>query len=141
MNKLIGYIELELSTGVVPIKIGCYTLEKFCESYGIELKEIGSVLEQMQITTPDGEVRMTEVPKDPIKFLSTILWHGANYASKLSGGKEYILENAYEWVDEIGLSTPVAIKVMATFYGAIFNGGTPPKQLPEDDKKKEEVSL
>jgi len=142
MNKLIGYIELELSTGVVPIKIGCYTLEKFCESYGIGLSEIGTILEYRDFTDKEGNVKAVEVPRDPIKFLTLILLHGANYASRLNGGKEYIIENAYEWIDEIGIGSPIAIKVISTFYMAIMNGGAPPKQLPEDDKKKEEeVSL
>lgn len=136
MNKLLGYIELDLSTGVIPVKIGCYTLEKFCESYGIGLADIGSVFEVKEFKDGDGNSKISTIPKDPIKFLSLILLHGANYASKLGGGKEFIVENAYEWLDEIGLSTPTAISVMTAFYGAILNGGTPVKELEETDKKK-----
>ena len=141
MNKLLGYIELDLSTGVIPVKIGCYTLEKFCESYGIGLSEIGSVFEVKQFEDENGNPKTSTIPKDPIKFLSLILFHGANYASKLGGGKEFIVENAYEWVDEIGLNTPIAIKVMATFIGSIMNGGRPVKEIEEPGKKKEEQDL
>lgn len=138
MNKLIGYIELDLSTGVLPVKIGCYTLERFCESYGIGLADIGSVFEVKHFEDVDGNPKSSTIPKDPIKFLSLILFHGANYASKLTGGKEFIVENAYEWVDEIGLSSPIAIKVMATFIESIMNGGSPAKTEEDPDKKKEQ---
>ncbi|MGA9651868.1 hypothetical protein [Pedobacter sp.] len=138
MNKLLGYIELELSTGVIPVKIGCYTLEKFCESYGIGLVDIGSVFEVKEYKDAEGNQKTSTIPKDPIKFLSLILFHGANYASKLTGGKEFIVENAYEWADEIGLSSPISIKVMTAFIGSIMNGGSPVRTDEEPDKKKEQ---
>ena len=141
MNKLLGYIEVDLSTGALPVKIGCYTLEKFCESYGIGLSEIGTVFEHREVTDESGNKTNSIIPKDPFKFLALIMFHGANYASKLQGGKSYIEEQAYEWVDEIGIKSPQAINLMAAFYGSILNGGSPVKSVEETDKKKESQDL
>ncbi|MCF0059935.1 hypothetical protein MUK70_11850 [Dyadobacter chenwenxiniae] len=132
MNKLLGYFELKIEEDVIPIKIGCYTLEKFCESFGLGLSQIGDVFERKLV----GEKEI-EIPKEPVKFLATILFHGSNYCAKLSGsGNEYSIEQAYEWVDEIGFNSDQSVKVLTSFYAAIMNGGTPIKEVPEGKSKK-----
>lgn len=139
MNKLIGYTELNIGEGEpIEIKIGCYVLEKFCESYGIGLAEIGTVFEFRQIEVSEGVKQNVEVPREPIKFLSLILFHGANYAAKLQGKSEVSLVQAHEWIDEMGgFNSEGAIKVMTLFMGAIMNGGSPVKQdKPKSAKKK-----
>lgn len=128
-------MELKVADENIPVKIGCYTLEKFCESYKIGLSDIGDVFETKEITGKDGKKETIDMPKDIIKFLATIIFHGANYASMLTNGTSYDMPTVYNWIDEIGLTSDQSVKVMALFIGAIKNGGNP-IQLPDSMEKK-----
>jgi len=137
MNKLIGYTEIETSDGKLPLKIGSYTLEHVCDSYGIGLAEIGTLFVTKEIDL-NGQKVSYETPKDIIKFLSLVIHHGVNYVAGINGTTQYPLEKAYEWIDEIGLSSQKSIDIIAAFMASIRNGGTPVKigTDPKTVKKK-----
>lgn len=138
INKLIGYTEIEVSEGVLPCKMGAYALQGFTESFGIELDKIMTTLVTREVKV-DGKTEISVVPKEPIKFLATILMHGVNYASLSEGGKTYTIYDAFRWVDEIGFGSPTAISVYSKFIEAATTGVTPdssPQVLQKKGQKK-----
>lgn len=123
MNKFLGYTEIEFGGGIIPIKFGTYALEMFCNAYPTTLNSI------MQDVFEEKEVNGKNVilPKDIPKFLIHAMWAGANYCSKLHGGPEFSIIQAYEWYDEVGPSSDTGVKLMSEFYVSIRNGGPMPK--------------
>jgi len=134
INKLIGYTTIEVSDGKLGLKIGAYVLEAFCASCGLSLEEIGNVFVTKEVEV-NGELKSYVTPKDPIKFLALVLHHGVNYVSGMTDGKQYPLMQAYEWIDEIGISSPKAINIIAAFMTSIRNGGSP-VEIDSDPKRK-----
>ncbi len=124
MNKLIGYTEIIVSDGVIPIKVASYALEKLSEDFGIELEQLGELIQSREVEI-DGKSQISFVPKNPIRFLATVLYNGANYVSLVNGGKSYTIGDGYRWVDELGFASPEAIRVLVLFINSIRNAGTP----------------
>jgi len=143
MNKFFGYVEIEIQGEVIPVKMGAYATEEFCNNYGVTLREIGDIFQLEEYTTPDGDLINVEVPKDVLKFLANVLYAGANYASRIVGGKPYTIMDAYQWVDEIGYASPKAIEIITSFRKSIMFGGNPPVELAGESKgkkKKEQLT-
>lgn len=143
MNKLIGYASITIGEEIIPIKIGVGAMTEFLAFFGIELHEIMTKLFTIQtLTDPgDGLEKAMPVPNDPFKFAASLLMHGANYCCRLEGRPEYILEHAYEWIDELGGINAEPLKLVYTqFFKAVRNGGTPPKamEFQTEEKKSEE---
>lgn len=123
MNKFLGYTEIEIDGKVIPIKFGTYALEMFCNAYPTTLTSImDDVFEEKVVND-----KQVVLPKDIAKFLIHAMWAGANYCSKLKGGPEYSIIQAYEWYDEVGPNSEEGIKLMSEFYVSILNGGPMPK--------------
>ena len=140
MNKLIGYTTITVGDEVIPVKIGCGALREFLLLFGLSQPHdiYGALLTTMKIEV-DGVEAETRVPADPFKFAAAILWSGADYVNRRQGGPGYKLEDAYEWLDEIGaLDTEEMKRVYKIFWASVRNGGLPVKELPGDEKKSVE---
>jgi hypothetical protein len=133
MNKLIGYTVITIDGVDIPLKFGAGATRAVLEEFNISLQDISSLFNYVNIEV-DGVPKELPVPKDPIRFASTILWAGADYANRLNDGKGYRKIDGEEWLDELGgVGSPQIIEAYRHFFKAISNGGTPPL---EDDKKK-----
>lgn len=140
INKLIGYTEIETTDGVLGVKVGSYTLEHLCTDFGIELEQLNDLMNIKEVTHENGETFVYQVPKSPVKFMASILHHGVNYVSKHTNGKEYPIERAYEWIDQIGIGSLKFNKILFTFINA-SQTGTPIPIEEEDPKKNESEDL
>lgn len=141
-NKLLGYTTIEVSDGVLPLKIGMYTLQYFCESYGVSLDKIDEVFDYKKVPQENSDKDLyIPVPKEPIKFLAHILHHGVNYLR--DGQPLFPLMRAYEWIEEIGFGSPKATQISVAFTISVKNGGKlvdidalAPSQSKNPTKKK-----
>jgi hypothetical protein len=139
MNKQFGYKELQMSFGVLPIKVGMYTIENLLKDYGIGLYDLGSVMEAREVML-DGEMITASIPKDPIKFFRSILLHSANYIPWREGKKLYTEVDAYDWMEEIGFSSPTALEIVALFHTVARSGVAVSNDRTESQTPKKKAS-
>lgn len=136
MNKQFGYKELEMSFGMLPIKVGMYTVEGVLKDFSISLYELPSLMEIHNVEV-EGEILQSELPKDLIKFLRSVLLHSANYIPWREGKSLYKEVDAHDWLEEIGFSTPAAFELIMFFRQAVKSGVAPVKPSGNESKKKE----
>lgn len=141
MNKLLSYVVMDVPQDIgepikVPVKIGAYVIEKVCEDFKKEFYEIGDLFETRERTDEDGNKRFIDIPKDPIRFYTSVMLHGANYAAGVEGRKLYNMWDAHQWFDQLGFKSEQALDVLAAFLACIANGGTPVRPISEDDAQK-----
>lgn len=137
MNKQFGYKELEMSFGILPIKVGMYTIEGMCKDFGISLYDLPSLMDIRDIPL-DEQVVQAEIPKDPIKFFRSIILHSANYIPWREGKKLYTEADAYDWMEEIGFATPKAFELIALFRQVARSGVSTPSQNNDHGSKKKD---
>lgn len=94
MDKLHGYIEIDVKGDKVPLKFGLYAIDQFCEKLNVSLGDIYA------IDSPDNIFN-----KSPLKAWATVIWAGANYASIVTSGREYTLVECFEILEKIGLGS------------------------------------
>lgn len=138
MNKQFGYQELKMSFGMLPIKVGMYTIEGLCQDFGITLYDLPTIMEVRPVTVEGQEVH-AEIPKDPIKFFRSILLHSANYIKWRNGEELYAEKDAYDWMEEIGFATPIAFSLIALFRQVARSGVSAP-QTEEKPAKRQKKS-
>lgn len=145
MNKQFGYKELEMSFGILPIKVGMYTIEGLCKDFGIGFYDLPSLMEireiEFEVENPNTGLLErnkvnAELPKDPPKFFRLILLHSANYIPWREGKKLYTEADAFDWMEEIGFATPVAFEIIALFRQVARSGVAAPKTTNTSSKKK-----
>lgn len=135
MNKQFGYKELEMSFGILPIKVGMYTIEGVCMDFGIGLYDLPSLMEIREVDV-NGKIVQAEIPKDPIKFFRSILLHSANYIPWREGKELYKEADAYDWMEEIGFATPSAFELIALFRQVARSGVSAPQSTSDKPIKK-----
>ncbi len=138
MDKLFGYTEIKLSNVRLPIKIGTYALEELCKDFDIELYELPSLF-TLKDVTQDGKTISVELPKEPTKFLRSILLHGANFVRLVNGEELFKPIDAYEWVSEMGFNTKDAFTVIYLFMGAARTGKSVPSPVDEEPGEKKSL--
>ena len=146
--KSYGYFELRLSEGVVPCKISMFSLQMFCEQYGVKFQDIHTVIEEQTGKDANGKIVKATIPVDIYKFFGSLLWASASYVRKTQGYPFYNIEDAYEWIVELGIDSKVLVDIMVCFMLAIANGGKVPdikldengEMINPDANKKKEVS-
>lgn len=126
-----------MSFGVLPIKVGMYTIENLLKDYGIGLYDLADVMETREVNL-DGEMVIASIPKDPIKFFRSILLHSANYIVWREGKPLYSEGDAYDWMEEIGFSSATALEIVALFHSVARSGVAVQKNQSEEEPKKKE---
>ncbi|MCF2517125.1 hypothetical protein [Dyadobacter sp. CY351] len=134
MDKLIGYSTINVAGKEIPLKFGCYAVNELTKHYKISLSQIYSEL----FTTIEIDGKKLPTPKDFFDFTAVMLWAGADYMSRKEGGSGYTVYDAFDWIDELGISHPDLINAYGQFFKAVENGGVPMKEPLFDDKDKKQ---
>lgn len=134
MNKLVGYCTIEVEGKTIPVKLGSYAMERFCELMGVGLSEIPTLYEMKEVEV-EGKVQTLPVFKKPFDFAAAILWSGANYASLATGGEGYTIWDAYEWLNQIGIDSAQLKPVYATFWQSLYGDQTDKKKVQTDGEE------
>lgn len=136
MEKAIGYFELKVGDQVIPLKFGMYAMDLFCEVLKVDTDSIMTLFKEVPNHLQEGKTM--PVPKNYIKFMSTAIWAGACYASRVEGGKPLDIMQAYEWIDKLGIYSEQVTSVFSEFYFAALTGRFR-DSLPSDSEKKSEA--
>lgn len=131
MNKLIGYMTINIEGEEIPLKLGAGAMREFLKLHGISLAQIGTIFHTVSFTHEGKEIELP-TPNDPFQFAAAVLWAGADFANRRQGGTGFSIEAAYDWIDELGgLDSDPIKKAYKLFFEAVKNGGSPQKELPE----------
>lgn len=134
MEKAIGYSELNVNGKVIPLKCGMFAVEQLCEIFEVDLDTIGTLFKQ--VPNPLKKGTTMPMPLNPIRFMAVALLTGANYASRVSGGKPYDLMDAYGWIDAIGLQDNQITGYFQEFYYAVLTGKVKVGGFANEPEKK-----
>lgn len=122
VEKSIGYYELKLEGGIVPLKFGIFGIEMYTQVVDIELSELyGYVSNATQ--------------KQPFTAIANILLAGAkNYAKFKSPGVDYTFGDAAGWVEELGINSDDITNAVKAFFESIA-----PVDAPDEDEEPDEI--
>lgn len=121
MNKLHGYIEIDINGEKVPLKFGLYAIDLLCDKLNIAFSDLFNIGE------PDNIFN-----KSPFKAMAAIIWAGAEYASTVSDSKKYTLIECYEIMETIGINSEVYNNIALKFWSSLHQD----TDEQEDDKLK-----
>lgn len=142
MNKLLGYAELDMPWGKVPIKVASYAMENICNDFGVEVYDIGSLFVDKEVSVKDPKTgedvkTISNVPRKPHEFFRSLILHSANYVRQCEGQTLLTDNEVREWLEEYGVNFAEIGKALVLFkYYASTGKALPTSELEE--KKSQE---